>query len=285
MIERLHGYLVMTKPRAMLVVLVTAAAGYLVAAPGAVDWTLLTNLLIGAGLSGGGSIVLNQYLEREHDKKMERTRLRPLPTGLVSPREALIYGVLLSVVGTAWLAVGVNALTAVLGGLCVLSYVLLYTPLKRVTTLNTAVGAVPGAIPPMMGWAAETGDLSAPAWILFAILFVWQFPHFLSIAWIYRRDYAGAGYAMLTGRDPDGRMTSRQILLNAFCLLAVSLAPVMANFAGTVYLAGAFILGLGLIALSVVFAVRRTTDAARLLLRGTILHISILMLLMVVDKG
>lgn len=285
MIDRLHGYLVMTKPRAMLVVLVTAAAGYLVAAPGPVDWLLLTNLLIGAGLSGGGSIVLNQYLEREHDGKMRRTRARPLPSGLVSPREALVYGVLLSVVGTAWLALGVNALTSVLGGLCVLSYVLLYTPLKRVTTLNTAVGAVPGAIPPMMGWAAETGDLSGPAWILFAILFVWQFPHFLSIAWIHREDYSRAGYAMLSGRDPDGRMTSRQILLNAACLLAVSLAPVAADLAGGLYLWGALILGAGLLALCAAFAARRTTAAATILLRGTIVHISLLMILLVVDKS
>ncbi|MCA9323029.1 MAG: heme o synthase [Planctomycetes bacterium] len=284
MMARLHGYFLMTKPRAMAVVLVTAAAGYLLAIRGSWDFAILVHLLLGAGLSGGGSIVLNQYLERDHDRHMLRTRLRPLPSGLISPRAALIYGIVLSVVGTAWLAVFVNGITSILGGLCVVSYVLLYTPLKRVTTLNTAVGAVPGAIPPMMGWTAVTGAIDLEAWVLFLILFIWQFPHFLAIGWLYRDDYARAGYTMLAGRDPDGRVTARQMVLNASCLMVVSLLPVSISMAGPHYGTGAVMLGIALLVLCLMFRVHRSTAMARLVLKGSVVHIALLMIFLVADK-
>ena len=284
MFARLRAYYVMTKPRAMFVVLVTAAAGYLFAVEEAVELTVLFHLLVGAGLAGGGSIVLNQVMERDHDRKMERTQGRPMPTGQVTPLEGVVYGVLLSVVGTLWLWAGVNAITAILGALCVLSYVLLYTPLKRKTTLNTAVGAVPGAIPPMMGWTAATGEVGTGAWLLFLILFVWQFPHFLAIAWIYKDDYARAGYRMLSGVDPDGSMSGRQAVINSAVLLPLTMLPASFGLVGWVYTIWAVAVGMALLGLSLVFAYARNRDSARYLLRGSIIHISLLMILLVLGK-
>ena len=284
MIRRLQNYFVMTKPRAMAAVLLTAAAGYGIAVRGGVDGWLLLNLLIGTALSGGGSIVLNQFLERGHDRRMERTRQRPLPSGQISPAAALIYGVALSVVGCGWLAMTVNGLCALLAALCVVSYVLVYTPLKRVTTLNSAIGAVPGAIPPMMGWVAETGSIGVEAWLLFLILFVWQFPHFLAIGWLYREDYSRAGYAMISARDPRGHITARQMILNSACLMVVSLMPVSLSLAGTNYAVGALVLGGGLVGLSFLFLRRPTLDSARWMLRGSVVHIALLMLLLMMDK-
>ena len=198
--------------------------------------------------------------------------------------EALVYGVALSVLGTAWLALGVNAITAVLGGLCVLSYVLLYTPMKRLSPWNTAVGAVPGAIPPMMGWTAVTGTIGVEAWVLFAILFIWQYPHFLAIGWLFKDDYAGAGYRMLSAVDPAGERTARQVLVNAALLVLVSLLPYGLEQAGLVYASGALLLGLGLFGLGILFHRRRDRAVAALLLKGTILHITLLMTLLVVDR-
>ena len=284
MLSRLYGYFVMTKPRAMLVVLVTAAGGYLLAAARSTEMMRMVHLLIGTALSGAGSIVLNQFLERDHDRLMDRTRRRPLPSGLISPRSALVYGVALSVGGTAWLAVYVNALTAVLAALCVASYVLVYTPMKRWSTLNTVVGAIPGAIPPMMGWTAHSAALDAGAWVLFLILFIWQFPHFLAIGWLYREDYARAGYTMLSGIDHDGLISARQAVLNAACLIVVSLLPVTLRFAGPGYAVGAVLAGLGLLAVSVAFLRSRTNASALALLKGTVVHISILMALLVADR-
>jgi len=281
---KLAGYWSMTKPRAMLVVLVTAAAGYFVAMGAGADPWVLLHLVCGVGLAGGGSIVLNQVLEREHDRRMERTKDRPLPTGLISPRAGLAYGVCLSIAGTVWLALGTNVLTASLGALCVLSYVLAYTPLKRVTTLNTAVGAVPGAIPPMMGFTAATGTVGVEAWTLFLILFIWQFPHFLAIGWLYRDDYRRAGYAMLPVLDRDGRMTGRQVVLHAACLIVVSLLPALLGFAGMAYAAVAVVTGTGLLGLGCVFLRLRTRQAAWMLLKGSVVHISLLMGFLVMDR-
>lgn len=282
--SQLSHYLAMTKPRAMLVVLVTTAAGYFLAETGSTEWWTLASLLIGAGLSGGGSIVLNQYLERDHDRQMKRTQDRPLPSGTVTPVSALIYGILLSVIGTAWLAIGVNAMTAILGGMCVLSYVLIYTPMKRTTHWNTAVGAIPGAIPPMMGWTAVTGSIDVEAWVLFGILFVWQYPHFLALGWIYRKDYAGAGYRMLSSVDATGERTARQVLINTSLLTFLTLFPARMGWAGLVYATGAPLLGLGLLMVGIAFYRRRTDLMARILLRGTIIHITLLMILLVMDR-
>ncbi|MEZ6194295.1 MAG: heme o synthase [Planctomycetota bacterium] len=287
--SKFAAYLEMTKPRAMIVVWVTAAAGFLVAlAERPLDAGLVAlflNLGIGVLLQGGGSIALNQVMEVPHDRRMDRTRGRPMPSGRVSRREGLLLGLALSVVGTVWLAIGVNAICAILGGLSIVTYVLLYTPLKRVTTLNTAVGAVPGAIPPMMGWAAVRNDLDLEAGLLFAILFVWQFPHFLAIAWLHRRDYEGAGYAMLSRFDPTGSVTAHQMIVNTFMLWGISLTPYFFGLTGPSYALGATILSGLFFFLAFVFAARRDDPAARWMLRGSIVHISLLMIAFVLDKS
>lgn len=282
--NRLNALIAMTKPRAMVAVLISAAAGYLLGADRPWEFRLLTHLLIGTALSGAGSIVLNQVIERRHDAKMRRTRGRALPTGVIRSGFAWVYGLALSIGGTVWLFAFSGTLTAVLAALCVVSYVAVYTPLKRVSTLNAVIGAVPGAIPPMMGWTAATQAISAEAWVLFLILFVWQFPHFLAIGWLYRDDYRRAGYAMLSMDDTDGWITGRQVLLNSACLMVVTLMPFSMGFAGVPYLLGAVALGLALVAVAGVFLWRRTRASARWLLRATVVHIAVLMALLVTDR-
>ncbi|MEE9391536.1 MAG: heme o synthase [Planctomycetota bacterium] len=284
MLARLSAYLEMTKPRAMIIVWVTAAAGLFVARSGQpMDWALFLHLAIGVLTSGGGSIVLNQVLERRYDERMDRTKNRPLPAGKVEPIRALAFGIALSLLGILWLAVFVNAITAILSGLSIVTYVLLYTPLKRVTTLNTAVGAVPGAIPPMMGWSAEHATLDLEAGLLFAILFVWQFPHFLAIAWLHREDYERAGYSMLPRFDPSGMITGRQMVMNTALLWPLCLLPTYFGFTSIAFAFGATVLCVLLMGLSVVFAARRDDRSARWMLKGSVLHISLLMVAMVVD--
>lgn len=268
----------------MLAVLLTAAGGWFLAADGQRDFVSLVYLLFGVALSGGGSIVFNQWIERDHDRRMERTSKRALPSGLVTPAEAVLWATFLSVAGTVLLFVQVNSLTGWLALVSVVSYSFIYTPLKRVTTLNTAIGAVPGAIPPMMGWTAVTGNVSVEAWLLFIILFLWQFPHFLAIGWLYRRDYGRAGYAMLPVIDPDGDITSRQMVLNALCLFVATLAPYTLRFAGVRYLFGAAIIGAALLVTTIVFARTRSTRAAYWVLKGSVVHIAILMGLFVWDR-
>jgi protoheme IX farnesyltransferase len=282
--QKLKSLIEMTKPRAMFVVLLTALAGVLLASEGDMMGWLVLNLMIGTALSGGGSIVLNQVIERDHDAQMIRTRNRPMPSGAISPAMGWAWGALLSVMGTAWLWIFVNPTTALLAGLSVASYAFIYTPLKRRTTLNTAVGAIPGAIPPMMGVTAVTGFITAEAWVLFAILFVWQFPHFLAIAWLHREDYARAGYRMLPVLDSEGGMTSRQIVLNTICLLFLTMVPVMMHTAGPRYAVGAIAIGLGFLALGIIHARLRTVRSAQMLLRGSIIHIAVLMTLLVADR-
>ena len=204
----LRDYLQLSKSRIVMMVLITTAAGYLFATR-SVDWTLLLNTLIGTALVAAGTNALNQYVERDHDAKMRRTRLRPLPDGRISPRAALFFSVAISLIGTIYLGLTVNWLTAALGAFTLMSYIFIYTPLKRVSTICTLIGAVPGAIPPLMGWTAATGVLGAGGWIIFAILFFWQLPHFMAISWMYRDDYARGGFAMLAVQDDDGRATAR----------------------------------------------------------------------------
>lgn len=283
-LRKIQSLIQMTKPRAMFVVMLTALAGLLLGTDGKLDGWLLLHLLVGTALSGGGSIVLNQVIERDHDRRMDRTRSRPMATGFISPLMGWTYGAVLSVIGTAWLWMFVNPVTALLAGLSVASYAFIYTPLKRRTTLNTAVGAIPGAIPPMMGITAVTGVITPEAWVLFAILFVWQFPHFLAIAWLHREDYARAGYRMLPVLDTEGGMTARQIVLNTVCLLFLTLVPVMMRTAGSRYAIGALAIGLAFCALGLLHARLRSMQSARLLLRGSVIHIALLMALLVADR-
>lgn len=276
-------FLELTKPRITTLVLVTAAVGYAVGAGSGLDPTAFLALLAGTAMVAGGASALNQYAERDADARMERTRRRPLPSGRVTPGEALAFGLGASAAGVLLLAT-INSLTAGLGAAALASYVLLYTPLKRVTSLCTVVGAVPGAIPPLMGWAAACGSLSAGAWALFAVLFLWQLPHFLAIGWMYREDYARGGFPMLPVTDTDGSSTGRQMMLYSAALVPVTLLAGALASAGPGYLWGALVLGLAFFAGSARFFRRRSLAAARLLFLVSILYLPIVLGLMVFDR-
>jgi protoheme IX farnesyltransferase len=281
--SRLGVFLELTKPRITALVLVTAAVGYAVGAGRGLDPFAFVALLAGTAMVAGGASALNQYSERELDARMERTRRRPLPSGRVAPGEALGFGLAISIGGLAVLA-AINPLTALLGAVALTSYALLYTPLKRVTSLCTVVGAVPGAIPPLMGWAAARGSLSAGAWALFGILFLWQLPHFLAIGWMYREDYARGGFPMLTVTDPDGASTGRQMMLYSAALVPVTLLAGALASAGVGYLLGALALGILFFAGSARFFRKPSLAAARLLFLVSILYLPIVLGLMVFDR-
>lgn len=280
---RLTDYVELTKPRIAIMALVTVAVGSFVAASGSVEPWLLLNTISGTGLLAAGSSVLNQILERDVDALMRRTRNRPLPAGRISVPEATRFGIVLSVAGLAYLAVAVNLLTAALGAATLVLYAFVYTPLKRITSLNTVVGAIPGALPPVMGWAAVRGSLGIEAWSLFLILFLWQFPHFLAIAWLYRDDYAKAGLKMLPVVDYGGGMTGRQMILYSLVLVPVSLAPSWLGFAGSMYFIGALGLSLAFLAFAVVFAARVTQASARNLMRASLIYLPVLLGLLMWD--
>src|SRR5215831_5443912 len=280
---RLADFFELTKPRITFLVLVTTAVGYSVGLTRGFDAAAFLALLAGTALVSGGASALNQYWERESDARMSRTRRRPLPSGRLAPADALAFGLVLSAAGFAMLA-SVNGLTYFLGVAALASYVLAYTPLKRVTSLCTIVGAVPGAIPPMMGWAAARGTLDAGAWALFGILFLWQLPHFLAIGWMYREDYARGGFPMLTVTDSEGRSTGRQMVLYCAALLPVTLAAGSLSSAGRIYLAGAVVLGAAFLGCAVAFAWRRSVPAARSLFFASVLYLPLVLGLMVFDR-
>jgi len=280
---RAGDFLELTKPRITTLVVITAAVGYAVGAKGGFDPAVFTALLFGTAMVAGGASALNQYSERELDGRMERTRLRPLPAGRLAPAEALAFGLAVSGAGLVLLAT-VNVLTPLLGAAALASYVLLYTPLKRITSLCTVVGAIPGAIPPMMGWVAARGMIGAGAWALFGILFLWQLPHFLAIGWIYREDYARAGFPMLTVLDLDGRSTGRQMMLYSAALIPVTLLAGAFASTGNGYLWSALGLGLLFFGSSARFAWMRSAAAARGLFLVSILYLPALLGLMVFDR-
>lgn len=280
---RAADFVELTKPRITSMVLVTAAVGYAIGGLGGF-WALRFLLFMaGTALLCAGASALNQYSERDTDALMNRTSRRPLPAGRLRPEEALVFGLALSGVGLA-LLVFVNPLTLLLGALSLSSYVLAYTPLKRVTSLSTVVGAVPGALPPLMGWAAARGTLGPAGWGLFAILFLWQLPHFLAIGWLYRDDYARGGFPMLAVTDRDGSSTGRQAVLYATALLPVTLAAGLLAAAGKGYLWGALVLGVGFLGCAVLFAWNRSIGAARRLFFASILYLPLVLGLMVFDR-
>ena len=245
--RRLAAFLTLTKPEITFNVVLTALVGYLAAARGSTDVLALLRTLAGTALVAGGASTLNQWLERDRDALMKRTVRRPLPARRLTPGESLVFGVALALAGTIFLAATVGALSAALAALTAASYLLVYTPLKRITSLATVVGAVPGAIPPLIGWAAARGRLDAGAWVLFLILFFWQMPHFLALAVLYRKDYARAGFRVLSVEDPGGASTGRQSVLYALALLVVSLLPTPLGMAGPLYFFGALALGGGFV--------------------------------------
>ena len=276
----LRDYLELSKSRIVLMVLITTAAGYAFAAPD-INILLLINTLIGTALVAAGTNALNQYVERDLDAQMHRTRRRPLPAGHISPRAALLFSWAIALIGTIYLAIAVNWLTAFLGAFTLTSYVFVYTPLKRISTACTLIGAIPGAIPPLMGWAAATGSLAAGGWILFAILFLWQLPHFMAISWMYREDYGRAGFAMLSVRDEGGRAVSRDALIYSVLLLAVSVLPAFIGLAGNVYLVLGIAAGAGLIAAALKFHGDRSVRNARLLFMSSNIYLLSIMALLV----
>jgi len=274
-------YWELTKPGITRLVVLTAAAGFLLGARGGVDLALLVHALLGTALVAAGTNALNQWWERDADARMGRTRRRPLPTGQLRPRDALAFATSISIAGILWLAVFVNTLTAALAALSLASYIFAYTPLKRRTPLALFVGAVPGALPILGGWTAAGAGLTLPGWILFGILFLWQLPHFLALGWLYRDDYLRGGFAMLSRADPDGRLTARQALLFAAVLVAVSLLPTRVGLAGTPYLVGAAALGLALLGWSAAMVRHPSAARARRLFLASVLYLPALLLLLV----
>lgn len=284
----MKDYIALTKPRITWLILMSTGVGYFFGMRGASLWNLnwwsLLHTILGTGLIASGTAALNQWSEREADRRMRRTSDRPLPAGRLSPGRALAFGAALSVAGFAELVLAVNFLSGLLGVLTLASYLFVYTPLKQRSWLSTTVGAFPGAMPPMIGFAAASGTLTAEAWVLFAILFLWQFPHFYSIAWMYREDYARAGIRMLPVVEPDGESTARQIVLYAVALIPVSLIPGLLGMSGRFYLIGALALGLWFLYSGVRVAFDRTILRARSVLLVSVIYLPLLYGLMVLDR-
>jgi protoheme IX farnesyltransferase len=265
-------------------VLVTAFVGFYVGSEKIPDYLRLLQMLLGTALAAGGTLTLNQFLERDTDSVMERTRHRPLPDGRVQPREAAWFGAAITIAGLVYLALAVNVASAWVTAVVTLSYLLFYTPLKRRSSLCMLVGAVPGALPPVIGWVAARGELQVDAWVLFAIMFLWQVPHTLAIARLYREDFAKAGIQFLPVIEPDGSSTHRQIISHCTALLAVSLLPTLLGIAGAVYFAVAFVLGVGFLASGIRLAMESTIHRARRLLFASLIYLPVLLLVMALDR-
>jgi protoheme IX farnesyltransferase len=280
----LGDYLALTKPRLNFLVVATSAAGYYLGATGSIDALSMVEAVAGTALVAGGAAVLNQLYERDTDALMRRTRLRPLPAGRVAPGDARIFGLALSAAGLTLLAARANWLSAALALVTLLTYLLIYTPMKRRTPLSTIVGALPGALPALIGWTASHGSIDRSGAALFAIVFCWQLPHFMAIAWLYREDYARAGFPMLPVIDPDGRRAGKQAVYWGFLLVLVSLEPTFSGLAGRTYFAVALVLGVALFGLAVRFAADRNEGNARALFYGSITYLPLLWIVMIANK-
>ncbi len=280
----LGDYIALTKPRLNFLVVATSAAGYYLGGPGNADVMAMTGAVAGTALVAGGAAVLNQLYERETDALMRRTRLRPLPDGRIAPADARIFGIALSLAGLVLLAARTNWLAAGLALATILVYLIVYTPMKRRTSLATLVGAVPGALPVLIGWTASHGSIALGGAALFAIVFLWQIPHFMAIAWLYRDDYGKAGFPMLPVIDPQGVRAGRQAVLYAAALVPVSLVPTFAGISGAVYFVSALVLGVALLALAARFAARRRDSSARALFLGSITYLPLLWIVMIANR-
>jgi protoheme IX farnesyltransferase len=274
---RLADYVTLTKPGITVMVAITAAVGFYVASHGAFDWKVFLHLLGGTLLSSAGAAAFNMVMERHLDARMERTKARPLAAGRMMPVEAAVFGGILCAAGLAWLAVGTNLLTAAFSAATMVSYLALYTPLKTRSSVCTLVGAIPGALPPVMGWAAARGSVEVGAWVLFLILFFWQLPHFLALAWMYREDYARAGFPMLSVEEPTGASSGRQVVLQTLALVVVSLLPYGFQMAGDGYLIAALVLGTGFLGFGVAFATMRSRERASRLFLASITYLPLLL--------
>jgi protoheme IX farnesyltransferase len=274
----------LTKVRLTSLVLLTTLVGFYIGQQGSLDYWLLVHTLVGTALVAAGASALNQFLERDYDALMRRTQSRPLPSGRLQPETVLIFGGVSASLGMLYLAVLANPLTSFLSAITLVTYVLVYTPLKRITTLNTLVGAIPGALPPLMGWTAARGEVSVDGWALFAILFFWQLPHFLAISWLYREEYQRAGFAMLSVFDAEGRQTGQQAVCHTLGLLPVSLCPFLFHLAGPLYVMGALLLGGTFLTFAIQFARKLRPADARKLFYVSIVYLPVLLGLMVFDK-
>jgi protoheme IX farnesyltransferase len=286
--QALADYWALTKPEVNFLIAITTFAGFCLARPTQshpFPFMLLVHTLLGTLLVAAGTATLNQYVERRYDAKMRRTARRPLAAGRLDASAALRFGILLSCTGVIYLAIAVNALASLLAFLTLASYIFLYTPLKRKPPLCTLVGALPGAMPPLIGWAGAAGRLSLEAWVLYAMLFLWQFPHFMAIAWMYREDYARAGYLVLPFGERRGPFMAWQSLVPSFVLVPLSLTPAFLGHAGLIYSLGAFLLSCGFLYYGTQLAVRRSNPLARRLLFASIIYLPLIFLLMMLNKG
>lgn len=282
--KKIAAYVELTKPRITSLIMLTAAAGFCLGAEGGVNYLVLTHAMVGIGLLASGLGTLNQFMERDLDVLMRRTADRPLPTHRLQPIEALLFGITLVVAAELYLALFTNALTTVLGFAVVAGYLFAYTPLKTRTSFSTFVGAFPGAMPPVLGWTAARGKLDVTALVLFAILFLWQFPHFLAIAWMYREDYGRAGICMLPVIEPDGRVTGQQIIAYTVMLVPVSLLPTVLGVSGKIYFVAALVLGLLFLASGVRAALSKSNQHARQLLMASVFYLPLLFGVMVLNR-
>ncbi|MDE2847050.1 MAG: heme o synthase [Gemmatimonadota bacterium] len=280
----MKDFIALTKPGLVIMLVLTTCVGFYLGSDGPVDWLRLLHTLAGTALAAGGTLALNQFMERDRDAMMRRTRKRPLPAGKLRPAQALGFGVAITVAGLLYLALVVNVLSCAVTALITATYLFLYTPLKHRTTLSTVFGAVPGALPPVTGWAAARNELGLEAGVLFAILFLWQMPHALALAWLFREDYARAGFQLLPAVDPDGRFTSVQILINCLALTAFSLVPTILGISGVVYFYAAFAAGLGLLAFAIHLTVTRTQASARNLFFASLVFLLVQFSVMAYDK-
>ncbi len=281
---RATDYVALAKPRLNVLVVASALAGYVMAGGDTADVAAILWTITGTGLVAGGASAFNQIIERTPDSLMLRTRRRPLADGRIAVGEAVMFASLLSAAGLLILAAGVNRLAAGVALATLASYAVVYTPLKRRTSFATVIGAIPGALPPVIGWAAADSVLSRGAWVLFGIVFLWQLPHFLAIAWMYRDDYARAGFPMLPVIEPDGRSTARQAVIYTAALLPLALAPTLAGMSGTIYFGGALMLTLLFLAMSIRFATTRAVQDARRLFFTSIIYLPLLWILMIADR-
>jgi protoheme IX farnesyltransferase len=280
----MKDYLELTKPRITVLILICTTVGYWFGCGGSFHWPVLANALVGTALLASGTSALNQWYEVDSDAKMRRTRQRPLPAGRIKRRNGLAFGLLLSVVGFADLWVGTNLLAAALGLFTLLSYLLVYTPLKQRSPICTTVGAVPGAMPPLIGYAAAGHGIDAGALALFLILFVWQFPHFDAIAWMYRDDYARGGIRMLPVIDPEGESTARRVVVCSLLLIPISLMPLFLGMTGALYATAAIAGGLGVLYFGARLGREKTLSRARALLLATVFYLPAVLSVMVLDR-
>lgn len=283
--SQVGDFVELAKPRIVLMVLLTTMVGFYLGTVGPLDLVLLGNTVLGTALAAAGALALNQYMERDLDARMDRTRRRPLPEGRVDPTAALGFGVLMTALGLVYLTLAANALAAVVTAVIVVTYLFAYTPLKQRTSLCSVVGAVPGALPPVAGFVAACGEVAVEGWVLFAIMFLWQIPHSLAIARLYRDDYARAGMRLLPVIEPDGASTGHQVVINSLALLAVGLVPTLIGLAGGVYFLAALALGLGLLGCAVALALWQRAADARRLLFASLVYLPVLLIFMVFDKA